>query len=177
MDWISWAGYDLDVLDVEDCFVRGHDYLGGHYNNKCFWWITFSQESFNSIHIRQQLMLLWRSYEWQELSAKSPFIFYICPLLFTWEWIKQLQKASDLLVEIPVSSDCCPFAMHEALKLTFCFPYIDSKPWKLWSTQKMCFVERSLQELFKTSWIHSGDFLCKLFLVLKWLHTIPESPD
>ena len=99
---------------------------------------------------------------------------FICPRLFTSEWLKQLQKAADLLVEIPVGVDCWPLSMHEPLKLAFCFPYIRSKPWELRSTPKMCSVARSLRRVFKEAWVDSRDFLCKFLLEVKQLRSMPE---
>ena len=80
-----------------------------------------------------------------------------------------------MLVEIPAGKDYWPAGMHEPLKLAFCFPYLDSKPWQVRSTPKMCAVARGLRDMFKDPRIDARDFLCKFLLETKRLRTLPPN--
>ena len=168
-------GDELEVLAPQDWFVRGHDLLGGDYDEKKFWH-----------HHTKPGIFLWHpppaaaevaleELRVARIKRQDSLHVFVCPRLFTSEWLKQLQKAADFLVEVPVGNHFWPREMHEPLKLAFCFPYLDSKPWQVRSTPKMCAVARGLRDMFKDPRMDARDFLCKFLLEIKRLRTLPPN--
>jgi hypothetical protein len=60
------------------------------------------------------------------------------------EWLRQLNKAADLVITIPIGHPAWPSHMFEPLFVGFVFPFTRHQPWQLRGTPKMYSVERKV---------------------------------
>ena len=75
----------------------------------------------------------------------------LIPKLMVQEWRRQLYKAADLIVEIPLGHPYWPDTNHEPLTFALCFPYINREPWELKGTPLMGRMGKMLRDLFQTN--------------------------
>ena len=84
---------------------------------------------------------------------------FVCPRLCSPLWVKQLYKAADIVIEIPVGKTGWPASMHEPLLIGLLFPFLRHKPWQLRGTPKMYAMDRQLRSLFETENLDSRNLL------------------
>jgi hypothetical protein len=92
------------------------------------------------------------------------------------EWLKQLYKASDLVLTIPVGAgDYWPNDLFEPLILGLIFPFINRHPWQLQGTPKMFAMARQMRGLFEEKdLVAAGNILRKFLLECKGLHAVSQ---
>ena len=77
----------------------------------------------------------------------------------THEWGKQISKAADLLVTIPVGTDYWGKEQHEPLRLGVCFPFAKVAPWQLKGSKGMVDLGKTLSQMWKDGEGAEGDLL------------------
>ncbi len=189
-DWLrNWTGEkDLEFLDPEGWFERGHDLVEEGDTNAEGHWIPRTkpgkfvwcpppaaadvavEELRKARHKRQE----------------STHIF-IVPRLMKPQWHKQLCKVSDIVLTLPSGHPMWDSTMHEPLTIGLCFPYLKYRPWELRRSRKLLDLGRYLHELWKEDCSTEGHLLRELwllpsklgrlspFLARKVLQGIPES--
>ena len=112
-------------------FGRRYDHDGGFYEKNNFWRLRLKKEK-----------ILWNpppaaaDAAIEELRKarlkrqKSHHIVSI-PKLFTHFWLKQLNKACDVVFEITPTFNFWNKNMFEPLVIGICFPFIPHRPWQL----------------------------------------------
>jgi hypothetical protein len=163
-EWLrSFVSPDLEFLTTDGWFERGHNHFekgkvhpDGHWrpvlrSGKFVWspapaaaWIAL--EELRKARIKRQ---------------NSTHVF-VCPRLMTPEWLRQLNKASDLVITVPIGHPAWPSHMFEPLFVGFVFPFTRHQPWQLRGTPKMYSVERHLRRLWKAeSYLDGSSYLRK----------------
>jgi hypothetical protein len=120
--WIqSWAGDSAEFLSPDGWFERGRDHRGGSKDSRGFW----------RPRCHQQPPALEQLQKARLKRQRSTHVI-ICPRLMTPEWLKQLYKASDLILTIPAGAgDYWPSELFEPLILGLVFSFINRHPWQL----------------------------------------------
>eukprot|EP00980_Cylindrotheca_fusiformis_P022018 scaffold8903_cov106-Cylindrotheca_fusiformis.AAC.3 len=172
-DWVkSWAGPDAVFLSPDDWFFRGHDLIPTER----------SGSSSREFGVKAGVMI-WSPppaaadvalEELRKARIKRQHSTHIVlvPRLCTPMWLKQLYKASDLVLEIPPS---CPFwssDMFEPVFIGILLPFCRFDPWSLRLAPKVCEFQRRLQKMFKTSPVDSGDLLYELLTLSRRIPTM-----
>ena len=99
----------------------------------------------------------------------------VCPRMMTPEWLKQLYKASDLVLTIPAGAgDYWPSDLFEPLILGLVFPLINRHPWQLQGTLEMFAMARQMQGLFEEKDLAAGNILRKFLLECKRLRAVSQ---
>ena len=63
------------------------------------------------------------------LKRRDSTHFIIIPKLFTTLWLKQLNKAADILIKVPPHFPFWDTNQFEPLYIAICFPYLNCTPW------------------------------------------------
>jgi hypothetical protein len=79
------------------------------------------------------------------------------------EFLKQLNKASDVVITVPVGHPAWPKEMYEPLLIGLVFPFVRHDPWQLRGTPKMYSLERKLRCLWKAEAFLEGTALLRQF--------------
>jgi hypothetical protein len=74
---------------------------------------------------------------------------FICPRVMTPEWLKQLHKASDVVISVPAGHPAWPKQMYEPVLIGLVFLFVRHDPWQLRGTAKMYALEWKLRGLWK----------------------------
>ena len=88
-------------------------------------------------------------------------------------WQKQLGKAADLLVTIPVGSEMWPASTHEPLVLAFVLPLSRHCLWKLGTLHWVCNQTQELIDLHKEDFGRAWCHLDKILAQARVLDGIP----
>eukprot|EP00980_Cylindrotheca_fusiformis_P008541 scaffold1809_cov107-Cylindrotheca_fusiformis.AAC.5 len=178
--WVeSWAGSEAVFLTPEDWFIRGHDlcFVGEHTPSP--------RQRIKKIEVKSGVMI-WSPPPAAAMVAleelrkarikrqRSTHVILI-PRLCTPMWLKQLYKASDLVLEIPPT---CPFwssNMFEPLFVGILLPFCRCDPWSLRLAPKVCEYQRRLQRVWKVSPVDAGDILHELLTLSRRIPTMPRS--
>jgi hypothetical protein len=100
---------------------------------------------------------------------------FIVPHLLTSRWLKQLWKACDIVLTLPVGAGVgWPTNMYEPVLMGICFPYLRFKPWQFRGVPKMFQVAQDLCCLLKEDGVDAGPFLCKFWKDCHRMHALLE---
>jgi hypothetical protein len=80
------------------------------------------------------------------------------------EWLKQLNKVSDVVIAVPIGHPAWPKEMFEPVLIGLVFPFVRHNPWQLRGTAKMYALERKLRALWKEESFVEGTSLLRKFL-------------
>ena len=81
-----------------------------------------------------------------------------------YNWIGQLFKGADLVVEVKAQHFYWSANQHESLIIGFIFPFISHRPWQLRQTPFLLDVGRILQRVWRESQGSEGSILQQLFV-------------
>ena len=177
MDWITdWSNPDIIHLQPSDWFDVGHDFDG---------WKE-SWDGFSRPNLSEGRVYLWSPPPFvadvaiselrkARIKRQTSTHVFVVPKLCAPLWIKQLFKASDIVIEIPAGQTFWNHSMHEPLLIGIVFPFISVKPWQLRSTPKMYSVAGELRKMFKTEGVDTRDFLRKFWQQCHRLRFMPEN--
>jgi hypothetical protein len=101
--------------------------------------------------------------------------FFIVSRLLTPEWLKQLWKTADLIIQVPPGTPGWPLDMYEPLTIGIVFPFLPHRPWQLKGTPRMCYLARQVRRMFKDPEVDSRNVLRKLLLECRRLHSMPAN--
>jgi hypothetical protein len=159
--WIkSWAGESSEFLEPEGWFERGHDHRGGSVDSKGFWTPRLVKGTFIWTLPPAAAGVALEEFRKARLKRQRSTHVIVCPRLLTREWLKQLYKASDLVLSIPAgAADYWPLEMCEPLIIGLVFPFINRYPWQLRNTPKMFSMARTMRSLFEAKDVAAGNIL------------------
>ena len=177
LQWIkSWAcelGNDVELLNPDGWYERGHDIAGSTANVDGIWMPTFRRGTFVWAPppgaARQAIEQLRQA---RHKRQESSHIF-VCPRLLWSEWRRHLYKSADLIFTIPAGSVVWPHDMHESLIVAVYFPYLHRAPWELRGTDLLVELAGTLQRVLKKSSISGGDILSKFCLFTRRMDCLP----
>ena len=174
--WLkSWTGSSLEPLSPSDWFQKGHDIRG---------WEKVQDEPLQRPTIKAGV------YGWfpppaaadvaleqlriARIKRQDSSHVFVCPRLLCPAWLKQMNKACDLIFKIPVGALGWPADMFEPLLIGVCFPFLRYKPWQFRGTPKVSFVARKMHEMRDDVEVDRGPILREFWNVSHRLLTMPE---
>ena len=98
----------------------------------------------------------------------------LIPRLMTPLRLKQINKASDCIFQIPASHPFWPNSKYESLVVALLFPYLKFRPYQLKGTPKMFQMGRLLSKMFKEDHVDSWNILFKFSLDIRKLQSMQE---
>jgi hypothetical protein len=170
---LSWIGDDAEFIDPAGWFTRGHDQLGGSYDHLGFWHHTIAPGKFIWTPPPAAADVALEELRKARLKRQDSTHFFVCPRLLTPEWLKQLWKAADMIVSIPVGTPGWPTDMFEPLTIGIIFPFLPCRPWQFKGTPKMFFLARQVHKMFKEKILDPGSFLRELLLECGRIFAMP----
>jgi hypothetical protein len=175
-EWISsWAGGEsVEYLSPEDWFERGHDLLGGEYDQKGFWRHRVVPGTFVWAPPPAAAEVALEQLRKARIKRQDSLHIVICPRLMTPRWLRQLYKASDIVFQVPAGCPFWPETMYEPLTIGMSLPFLRSKPWQIRRTPKVLSLGRSLRRVLKEEPLVAGDLLRQFLLECRRLRTLPE---
>jgi hypothetical protein len=176
LEWIqTWTGPELEALEPADWFQKGHDIQS---------WKKQPGEPF------ERPVLEAGVYGWfpppaaadvaveqlrlARLKRQNSTHVFVVPRLLCPVWLKQMNKACDLIFKIPPGAPGWPAEMFEPLLIGVCFPFLRYNPWQFKGSPKVSSVARKLHEMRKDIDMDRGPFLRKFWNVAHRLLTMPE---
>ncbi len=174
--WVtSWAGTNVEFLSPKDWFTRGHDHDGGEIHADGFWRPKVVPGSFVWSPPPAAADVALEELRKARIKRQQSSHIFICPRIFTPQWLKQLYKVSDLVFVLPVGTIMWPDEMFEPCLIGLTFPFIRCKPWQIQGTPKMYAVARQLRHLWGSPDVDPGTFLRKFFQQYRELDRLPAS--
>ena len=164
-DWTRGLKTNLEWLQPEDWFVRGHDMKGSQVNIDGMWMPRYQKgtyvwtpppclASFAVEQLRQA----------RHKRTESIHIF-LCPKTMSTHWDKDLRKVADLIIDIPPKELYWPATMFEHLTFAVILPFKSCYPWQYRGGSQMVELARSLRHVWEGNKSTTGsvlrEFLCK----------------
>jgi len=161
-EWISNTfGSEYEFLEPNEWYTRGHDHDGGYYDEKNYWRIKTRAGKFVWFPPPAAAEVAIEELRKSRLKRRESTHLLFIPRLATTLWLKQLNKACDIVLHLPNKYSFWNTPMHEPLVLGICFPFLNYRPWQLRSTPKMFAVKREMHRLFGQSELDPGNILFK----------------
>jgi len=164
MNWCQSAfGPKLEVLTPCQWYTRGHDHDGVFYDEKGIYWLNIKHGTY-----------LWESppaaadaaleeIRKARLTRRSSTHIVIVPRLCTTLWLKQLYKASDIVLYLPPRFSPWPTTMLEPLVIGILFPYSRFYSWQFKGTPRPCAARIKMQKLLQEADLDPGSLLFEFF--------------
>ena len=179
LGWInSWFSgennLEIEVLDPEGWFERGHDIIGGTKNCDGRWIPKYQSGNFiwapapaGAKFAAEQL----RQARHKRLDSLHVFV---CPHLMSHEWISHVRKSADLILEIKAgSTSFWPSDKHESLVIGLYLPFANQKPWQLKRSPMLVDLGARLRVLWKEDPSSGRDILQQLLLFARSMGSLP----
>jgi len=174
----SWIletfGMSCEFLKPEDWFSRAHDHCGGYEDDKGYWrlrtksgtyvWTPPPAASDAAVEELRKARLKRRD---------STHLFFV-PRLATTLWLKQLNKACDIVIYLPNHFAFWSSSMHEPLVIGICYPFLPHRPWQLRGSPKLFALGREMRSLFKDPTVDARSVLLKLHHFCKRLPSLQK---
>ncbi|KAI2505417.1 hypothetical protein MHU86_9030 [Fragilaria crotonensis] len=175
--WIkSWSGEGSLILNPMDWFEAGHDTDG---------W-AMGVDGFERPELKEGRTYIWSPPPYAadvalaelrkaRIKRQTSSHVFVCPRLCCPLWLKQLYKASDVVLEFRPGSLHWPEHMHEPVLIGLIFPFLRHPPWQLRNTPKMHAVGRQLRALLEGEGVDARDFLRKFWSQCHRFRDMPET--
>ena len=175
LEWVnSWIGSDAILLQPKDWFQRGHDIIGGTINQDGFWMPQTQPGIYIWDPPPAAADVALEQLRKARIKRQDSTHVILIPRLMTPLWLKQLHKACDIVITMPIGTSQWGEDMYEPCLIGICFPFIHHRPWQLRGTPKLCSVHRAVQKVWKDPQMDPGHLLRELRLVCGRLRTMPE---
>jgi hypothetical protein len=181
-EWIvSWAGEkETEFLTPEGWFERGHDIIDytfrpfrqGNKDSEGFWIPKIQSGTFVWAPPPAAAEAALEELRKARIKRHKSMHIFVCPRLMTTRWFRQLNKAADLIFEIPAACPYWPTLMYEPLTIGLVFPFIRSAPWQLRRTPKMFAMGREMRRVLEEEPMAAGNILRKFLLECRGLSTV-----
>lgn len=162
---LSWLGKKAEFLEPYDWSIRGHDIVRGSFETnvdgvkmpkvKAGYFVWYPPPCLAEIAVEEL-----RKARHKRTNSRHLFI---VPRLMQPTYFKQLLKAADLVISIPVGHPAWPDEMYEPLTLAFVFPFLSYRPWQLRGSEVLLSVGRKLLHMWK-----EDDWADRLILQQLW---------
>jgi hypothetical protein len=169
---IPWK---LVFLEPEDWFCKGHDLNGGAPDTRGFWRNVITSGNFVWSPPPAAAQVALEQLRKARLKRQNSTHIIVIPKLMTTEWLKQMHKVANIVLEIPARHTFWGPQCHEPLMIAFVFPFLKHNPWQLRSTPKMFSMARKLRALFQEPNVAEWDILRNFLLEVGSFQTM--SPD
>ena len=172
---LKGLGNEVELLEPEGWFERGHDFFGGRRNCDGIWMPQYRAGTFIWAHppgaARHAIEELRQA---RQKRQKSCHVF-VCPCLLYDEWRRHLlYKSADLIVFLPAGKcDTWSSDMHETLVLAFFFPYLPRDPWEFRKSRLMVGLAKQVCRMFKDNPADGWDLLSEFCLFAGRMPTLP----
>jgi hypothetical protein len=186
--WTSNLGKnkkDLEVLEPDDWFIRGHDITGG-ISSGGLYYPTYKSGIYLWNPPPSVAEIACEEIRKARAKRTSSTHIFICPRLLTPYWRSHLHRSADILFEIPAGGEYWPKEMHEPLILAIFFPLLPHRPWQLRQSPAIVELGDRLQRMWRLGDYTQGPILRKLWeqtermgnmsprMVFKMLHCFGE---
>jgi hypothetical protein len=162
-------GADLIFLKPEGWFERGHDHVAeGSIGWDGHWRPTIRTGKYVWAPAPAAAWIAMEELRKARIKRQSSTHIFVCPRVMTPEWLKQLNKASDVVITVPVGHPAWPNKMFEPVLIGLVFPFVRHDPWQLRGTAKMYSLERKLRGLWKEESFLEGSSLLRKFCQQCW---------
>ena len=170
----SWLGSDLECLEPEDWFIRGHDIRGGKTGNDGFWIPNIVKGTYRWAPPPAAADVCLEELRKARIKRQEPLHVVAIPRLMTPLWLKQLFKTADIIVQIQPKYDYWSTQEFEPLTLAICFPYLNHYPWQIRGTPKMHRMVREVRRVQQVEEMVPGPVLRELVSQSQRLSTLPQ---
>jgi hypothetical protein len=176
-DWIkSWSTVSIIELSPMGWFEAGHDIMGWEQGRDGFFRPTLGREN----------VYLWAPPPFAadiaiaemrkaRIKRQTSTHIFICPRLCSSFWVRQLYKAADFVMEVPVGCSFWPRHLHEPLIIGILFPFLKSSPWQIRNTPKMHSMGNRVHGVFKEEEMDPRDLLRQFWVDTHRLRNMPEN--
>jgi hypothetical protein len=182
--WIaSWAGgKGTEFLTPEGWFERGHDIIDYTFrpfrkadkDSEGFWIPKIKSGTFVWAPPPGAAEAALEELRKARIKRQDSLHIFVCPRLMTTRWFRQMNKAADLIFEIPAGCPYWPTQMYEPLTIGLVFPFIRSAPWQLRRTPKMFAMGRKMRRVLEEDPLAAGNILREFLLECRRLSTMQE---
>ena len=174
--WInSWfQDKEVELLEPEDWFERGHDLDGGEFDKLGFWRPAVRKGCFLWAPPPAAASAAIEELRKARVKRQKSFHVFIVPRLLGTEWRRQLHKAADFVLEIPAGHIHWGKCMYEPLMIGIVLPFIRSSPWQLRGTPKVLALGRTMRRVLKEEELDGGSVLFKFLLEFERFRSLPE---
>ena len=152
-EWIlSWAHGSKGKKPI---FLEVEEWFGEHREGECYVWSPAPAAGRNAVFQASSSI---------HKRCGSVHV-VIIPRLMTSMWRKQLGKATDTILTLPIDTPVWSSAEHEPLIIAIYFPLSQKAPWRYRGTDLVVELEASVQGLWKTGFTDVGPVLRKCIKV------------
>jgi hypothetical protein len=129
-EWLrKFVSPDLVFLSADGWFERGHDHFeGGRVHSDGHWRPTLRSGKFVWAPAPAAAWIALEELRKARIKRQKSTHVFVCPRLMTPEWLRQLNKASDIVITVPVGHPAWPTHMFEPLFIGIVFPFIRHQP-------------------------------------------------
>ena len=180
LDWIkSWFGEDgkgdnVEVLEPEGWFERGHDIIGGSKNCDGMWIPKYKAGNFIWAPAPAGAKFAAEQLRHARHKRMDSLHVFVCPRLMSHEWISHVRKSADLIFEIKAGNTVFwPSDKHESLVIGVYLPFANQKPWQLKRSQMLVDLEPRLRGLWKEDPCTGRDILQQLLVFARSMGSMP----
>jgi hypothetical protein len=169
-DWLKeFVSPDLEFLSADGWFERGHNHFEkGKVHKDGHWRATLRCGKFVWAPPPSAALVALEELRKARIKRQNSTHVFVCPRLMTPEWLRQLNKACDVVITVPLGHPAWPTNMYEPLFVGIVFPFIRHQPWQLRGTPKMYAVERKLRRMWKAESFLDGSALLRKFCKQCW---------
>ena len=119
-EWFySWLGSDLEILEPEDWFIRGHDIQGGFIDLDKFWRPNYSKGTFLWASPPAAAHVCIEELRKARIKRQDSLHVMAIPRLMTPMWLKALYKTTNLVISITPDHTFWSASEFEPLTLLF----------------------------------------------------------
>lgn len=128
-DWIKlWAGDEVEFLTPNQWFTRGHDWNGGHYDERGFWRQGIKRGTYVWTPPPAASHIALEELRKSRIKRQDSIHIVMIPKLMTPLWLKQFYKAIDLVFPIVPTHTFWSKNQFECLFVGICFRYSRFRP-------------------------------------------------
>jgi hypothetical protein len=149
--WVQEMGNEVEWLEPEGWFERGHDIHGSSVNADGVWTPGYKKGSFIWSPPPAAAGVVLDELRQARHKRQDSFHVFLCSRLLYPEWRRALYKSADMMFEIQAGScSFWPNSAHETLVVALYFPYLNRAPWELRKAQLLVAMGRKMSKMFKT---------------------------
>ena len=157
------VGNHLEPLTPEGWFTRAHDLSGGKVDDKGFWRHNIKPGTYLWTPPPAAADAALEQLRIARLKRRKSSHIVAVPRLATSTWLKQLNKAADIVLTIPARYSFWTTNMFEPVVIAFLFPYLPFRPWQIRSTPKLLAFGREMQKMFREKEVDPSYLLHKFY--------------
>jgi len=175
---LSWCKTTFDpaieVLTPCQWFTRGHDHDGGYYDERNMFRLNIRHGTYLWEPPPAAADAALEEIRKARLKRRSSTHIVLVPRLCTTLWLKQLYKASDIVLYLPPCVSPWPSTMFEPIVIGILFPYSRYYPWQFKGTPRLLADRRKMQKLLQEADVDPGSLLHEFFSATRKISSLSE---